>query len=188
MIDDTEENNDEFVADEESQHDDVELSDEEGNLTKKLKDLKAKLKTTEMEKAINLDGWQRERADFLNFKRRASDEKIREKETSTAKHLEKLLPFCDSFELALKSITENTAIDTNTKNGLRGIGTQLNGLIDEYGVSKISPPIGSHFDPNMHEALSTIEVDNEKESNTIREIIQSGYSVNGTVILSLIHI
>lgn len=171
-----------FIAEEGVISEDVEIEEEEGNLAQRVKDLKSKLKTTEMEKAINLDGWQRERADFLNFKRRTNDEKTKEREYATAKYIEKLLPFADSFELAQKSIIENSSIDDNTKNGLKGIATQLGELMSEYGVTKLSPSIGAPFDPIEHEALSTIDVENESQSNTIQGVIQSGYSIGNTIV------
>jgi len=172
----------ESIIDAEHIADDIELEEEEGNVAQKLKNVKEKLKTTEMEKAINLDGWQRERADFLNFKRRVSEDKVREREMATAKFIDTLLPFCDSFELALRSITENINTDEGTKNGLWGIATQLSELLAGYDVVTIAPPLGTPFNPVEHEALSIVSVEAEDEAHTVREVIQSGYKIGETVI------
>ena len=171
---------DEVVAEPDTARDDVELADEEEISASKVKDLKAKLKSCEQEKRDNLDGWQRARADFLNYKRRTEEDWRRQKEQNAATTVESILPLYDSFALAMRGKAWDDA-DVNFKNGFVMIRSQLENILKELNVETVDPK-GVPFDPRYHEAISNKETSDPAEHNTVIETIQPGYKIGATII------
>lgn len=158
----------------------LELEDEEELSAEKMKKLRDKLRTCEKEKQEHLDGWQRARADFLNYKRRTEEDMKRQGEQGVAKTVELLLPLLDSFALATKGKAWDEA-DTGFRAGFEMIRAQLDGIMKELGV-EILDPTGHPFNPHDHEALSEVAVDDDSKDNTVVETIQPGYRMKDTVI------
>lgn len=155
---------------------DPELSDIEQSEENKLKTLKTKLIDTE-EKCRNLnEEVQRAKADFLNARKRLEDERARDKDRLTINHIEKLLPLCDSFFLAMQDEKAMEASDPKWRKGIEGTYAQLKSLLDSYKVTAFNP-VGEIFDPSHHEALSMIHVDDESQNNRVINIIQQGYEL-----------
>lgn len=172
----------EVVADEhqEPSFSDVELEAEESLSKDKLKDLRTKLAACEKEKQEHLDGWQRARADFLNYKRRSEDESGQKAAQGVAKYVETLLPLLDSFALATKGAAWDTA-DANFKRGFEMIRSQLDTILKDLKVVTIDPK-GAAFDPRYHEAIMEQPVADAAEHNIILETVQPGYQIGDTVI------
>ncbi len=164
----------------EPQFSDVELEDEEATSKDKLKDLRTKLVACEKEKQEHLDGWQRARADFLNYKRRAEEEASHKSAQGVAKYVETLLPLLDSFALATKGAAWDNA-DQNFKRGFEMIRSQLDTILKDLKVVTIDPK-GAAFDPRYHEAIMEQPVTDAAEHNIILETVQPGYMIGDTVI------
>jgi molecular chaperone GrpE len=126
-----------------------------------------------------LDGWQRERAEFANYKRRMEREMKEAHQNISAEVIKDLLPILDDFERAFDSMTDTIANDAWT-DGLRGIQRKFNKVLEEYGVTPIDPT-GEMFDPNCHEAVGTDE-SSEAASGTITATMQKGYLVGERVL------
>jgi molecular chaperone GrpE len=157
-----------------------ELSDIEENQKDIISSLKKKLKETEEEKRAAQDDLQRAKADFLNARKRLEEERLRDRERSVIKHVEELIPLCDSFEMAMMNKEVWEKADEKWRKGIEGIFAQLESLLSQYRVSKISP-LGEHFDPHRHEALSTTPVTKKEERDTVVAVIQNGYEIqNGS--------
>jgi len=173
---------DEIVADEvaEGQFSDLEIEAEESLSKDKLKDLRTKLAACEKEKQEHLDGWQRSRADFLNYKRRTEEESSQKAAQGVAKYVETLLPLLDSFALATKGTAWDTA-DANFKKGFEMIRSQLDSILKDLKVQTIDPK-GAAFDPRYHEAIMEQPVESDAQYNTILETVQPGYQIGDTVI------
>lgn len=153
---------------------DPEVEDIETATDGKLKKLQAKLKSCESEKLQHLEDLQRAKAEFLNSKKRLEEEKQRDKERVTVQHIEKLLPLADSFHMAMSNTEAWEAIDPQWRTGVEAIKTQLQSILKSYDVVEVSP-LGEEFDPNIHEAMTEISVDDEKQNNKIVSVIQNGY-------------
>lgn len=165
---------DEFIP-EAAAPDDMDLEDAEEVAEDKLKKLRDELKACQKEKQDNLDGWQRERADFLNYKRRAGEEKEREREVMQKRFIEKLLPLADSFDQALADPSWQT-MDGAWKSGIEATRTQLARTFAELGVEEITAE-GKDFNPHEHEAVS-----HDGEGDTVTAVLQKGYRVGTTII------
>lgn len=160
------------IADDENM--DIELEEVEQNSKEKIRSLQAKLKESEREKMEHLENLQRAKAEFLNAKKRMEEEKHRDKERSVNMHVEKLLPLCDSFHMAMSDSEAWNAVDETWRKGVESIHSQLRSILTSYGVIEIDP-LGEEFDPTTQDAMANIPVDDEKMHHTVVSVIQKGY-------------
>lgn len=136
------------------------------------------LEKLEKEKNEFLAGWQRERADFLNYKKEQTEAFDGLKKFVKEDLIIKFLQGLDNLDLALKHIPESLREDKWVEGVIKTRETFLKILEDE-GV-KIIKSIGEKFNPEFHEAMGQIESDENEE--IIIEEIQKGYLMNGKVI------
>ncbi|OGG41856.1 nucleotide exchange factor GrpE [Candidatus Kaiserbacteria bacterium RIFCSPHIGHO2_01_FULL_46_22] len=141
----------------------------------KLKKLKEKLRQSDKDKMAALEELQRLRADFLNARKRLDDEKIRDRERVKIDHIERLLPLCDSFGMALQD-RGFADLPANLQKGIRGIESQLSSILKSYGVDEINPE-GLPFDPYEHEAIAQ-----NGEGNNVEAVLQKGYKLGDIII------
>ena len=96
-----------------------------------------------------LDLLQRERASFVNYRRRAEQERAESQQYATAQLLKKLLPVVDDFDRALTAAPAGQPwVD-----GVRMIDRKLHTLLEQEGVTPIES-LGQPFDPALHEAIA----------------------------------
>lgn len=159
--------------------DDVSLEDTEVSEAAKQKKLRAKLKACEAEKMQILEDLQRTKAEFLNSRKRIEAQA----EQNTARALDAvikdLLPLADSFDMAMHDTAAWEAVDAQWRKGVEGIHQQLQSLLKKHNVTAIDPT-GEAFDPNEHEAVSS--VDSESESDSVVSVVQKGYQRNDVII------
>ena len=175
-------NNDDTVQDDiEITNDDTdttqietELEDTEATDANKIKQLREKVKEAESKNRDLHEELQRTKADFLNARKRLEDERLRDRERVAFSHIEKLLPLCDSFHLAMMDQKVLETIDPTWRKGIEGIYSQMKGLMESYGVTAYDPT-GQDFDPLRHEALSMIQVSDESQNHKVINVIQLGY-------------
>jgi len=146
-----------------------------------LEELKKKLEEFQKEKDEYLAGWQRARADFLNYKKEEL-ERIKEiLKYGNENLILKILPILDNFEITEKKLPENLKADVNIK-GILQIKNQISDFLKNQGVEEIKT-MGKKFDPNFMEVVEEIEV-KDKEPGIIIEEIQKGYKINGRLLRS----
>lgn len=178
MVNKYDTNDDDFEVTEDEHHDaeTLELEDEEERGSDKLKQLRHKLQKNDEEKRHLMETMQRERADFLNARKRLEGERALDKQKHTKKHVEALLPLCDSFEMAMHDKAAWEKADASWRKGIEGISAQLQRLLQNYGVSAIGE-VGEAFDPRTHEAIGTAPVTEKKEHDTVVAVLQTGYKI-----------
>ena len=144
------------------------------------KELKEEIEECQKQKESYLDGWQRARADFLNYKKEEM-ERVEElvKYASTGL-LMKIFPILDNFDAAEKEIPEKLRKDENIK-GLLQIKKQLINFFKREEVEEIECQ-GKKFDPALHEAVEMVEPEKNVDSGTVVEEVQKGYIKNGEVL------
>lgn len=162
--------------------DDIELQDEEATGAQKLKQLRQKITHLDEEKRHVMEEAAREKADFLNARKRLEGERALDKIRYTKKHIEALLPLADSFEMARANKEAWEKADETWRKGIEGIHSQLQSLIESYGVVVIDP-LEKTFDPHKHEAIGMTAVNDKKLHDTVTTVLQKGYEidVNGTM-------
>lgn len=127
----------------------------------------------------NMDGWQRERADFMNYKRRIEREQSMLKENLAGEILKKYLVVLDDLELALKARPMEGEAAAWAE-GVELVYRKLVGILESEGVKRI-PAESEKFDPTRHEAITHEDSPNH-ESDDIIEVVRQGYTIADRVL------
>ncbi len=131
----------------------------------------------EQEKAELFDKYQRQVAEFDNFRKRTIKEKATMYGDGITDTVEKLLPVIDNFERAMA--TETNKDDTFYK-GVEMIYKQFNEFLTGLGVEAIQT-VGETFDANLHFAVQH-EENEEFGENTVSLELQKGYKYKDKVV------
>ena len=127
----------------------------------------------------HFEGWQRERADFLNYRKRIERENTQLHQNLTGQIIKKYLVILDDLDRALKA-RPSQGEGAVWADGIELIFRKLNSILDAEGV-KIIPADGAMFDPSLHEAISN-EDSPDHESGQVIEVVQKGYTINDRVL------
>ena len=125
------------------------------------------------EAQANLEGWQRSRAEFLNYKKRTDREIKESHERASLDALSKMLPIIDDFERAVQNIPEDLK-SNSWVSGTALIQRKFDKLLEEFSVQRIDPT-GQPFDPRFHEAIGTDESTADIPSGHVTVTLQKGY-------------
>lgn len=121
---------------------------------------------------------QRLQAEFVNYKRRVEDERIKLIQTGKEQAVIALLPVIDNIERAIAH--EPADIKNHVwVQGVTALAKQLDGQLEAIGLKQICDA-GQPFDPNRHEAI--VMQDGEGETEVVAEVIQAGYQFGDTII------
>jgi len=130
---------------------------------------------------------QRTRADFENYRKRATREAAVAQERGIAKLAKGLLPAVDNLDRALEAAAGASADgapqDNGTANlvsGIKLVHEDVIAALARAGIERFSPE-GERFDPQMHEAVAQMPVEGA-ESGTVVEVYQRGYRLGEVVI------
>jgi molecular chaperone GrpE len=129
-----------------------------------------------------LEALQRERAAFINYRRRTDQERTETVQYATANLLKKLLPIMDDFDRALAAIPEEERKNNKWVAGVELIARKLHNVMEQEGVEAIEAQ-GQPFDPNLHEAVAF--EDNASGGNhedTVSEVFSKGYKLRDRVL------
>ena len=124
------------------------------------------------------EGWQRERADFQNYKKRIERDQSSLKNFITAEIIKKYLVIVDDLELAFKN-RPTSEESQGWVDGINLIYQKLLSILEGEGVEVI--PVDGEFDPNIHEAISQIDHP-EVKSGKIVDVMRQGYKVGDRII------
>ena len=122
------------------------------------------------------DRYKRILAEFENFKKRSSKEREGMYNSVLSDVVEVILPVLDNLENAAKVETE----DENYKQGIELVLKQFKDVLKSKGVEEIEA-IGTTFDPELHEAVGSIQDDNLGEKEIAQEY-RKGYKIGSKVI------
>ncbi len=126
-----------------------------------------------------LEGWQRSRAEFSNYKKRAERELSDSTQAAAADVLTKFLPVIDDFERAL----ENVPQDLNENawvGGVTLIMRKIDKVLVDLGIEAVDPT-GQPFDPIQHQAIGT-DTESDAENGTVTQTMQKGYVIGERVV------
>jgi molecular chaperone GrpE len=126
-----------------------------------------------------LDGWQRERAEFANYKKRKEKESQQLQTNISGNIIRKYLDIVDDLERALQNRPEDGE-GASWANGIELIYRKFLSALEAEGVVPMEVK-GQQFDPNLHEAISQ-EPNDEYESGQIIEVLRNGYLIGERVI------
>jgi len=155
--------------------------DGEEDLKKTLKKLRADLKQAKKEKDEYLTGWQKERADFANYRKQEDERKANFSEAVRERILTRFLSIIDNFNMAFANREAWEKVDENWRKGVEYIYTQTNAIFEEFGVKEIGEE-NENFDPNIHQSIDVVETDKKENDHKVASIIQKGYKLGERVI------
>ncbi len=137
------------------------------------------LAAAERERDEYLDHLRRERADFENFRRRTTRERMDALDRGAQALVANLLGVLDNFGFVLKAAEEST--DGQLAKGTHMVHSELMRALREAGLEEV-PGVGAPFDPTWHEAMMQVEADGDVEHPTVVEVLRPGYRFKGRVL------
>lgn len=149
-----------------------ELSDEEERLASELEEWQSKADEY-------LDGWQRSRAEFANYKKRVERDQAQISKSAAANIIKHFLEVMDDLELALKNRPQDGE-GAAWADGIELVYRKFSSILESEGVTPIEAD-GQYFDPNLHEAV-TNEDNPDYESGQIIEVLKRGYLIGDRVL------
>ena len=123
---------------------------------------------------------QRERAEFLNFKRRTAEEREATLGLAAEDLIRKVLALADDFDRAIESRPPTIADDPWVE-GIAAIDRKLRQLLESEGVTEIEASPGTTFDPRDHEAVANVPAPGRAEGEIVEEL-RRGYRLRDRVI------
>ena len=130
--------------------------------------------------AKDKDDYIRLMAEFDNYRRRTSQEKLELVSMASTDTIKGLLPILDDCERALKVLLESNDSDA-AKEGTELIYSKLMGYLKSKGLAVIDA-INQPFDTDLHEAVAQFPVQEDEQKGKVFDVVQTGYTLNGKVI------
>jgi molecular chaperone GrpE len=159
------------VPDEAAATEDV--TTEEAPMPEAAAELEQTLAQAKQQAQSYFEGWQRERADFSNYKKRAERDLLTMRFNAKVDTLKTLLPVLDDFERATDNLPEGLEEHSAWLEGIKAIQRKLLKTLEDEGIQTIDP-VGDVFDPNLHEAIGQ-DSETEMESGHVTVTLQKGY-------------
>jgi molecular chaperone GrpE len=141
--------------------------------------LRQELEEQKAKAAEYLDGWQRARAEFANYKKRIEKEQEDMIKSANGAFITRLLPVMDDFERAFQTLPLDL-MGMTWLEGLALIQRKLQMLLAQEGVTVIETE-GRMFDPTLHQAVTHEESEEHEEGQIIGEV-QKGYKMGDRVL------
>ncbi len=148
-------------------------------IEEKLELVQAALEVSEAKASEYLDGWQRAKAEFTNFRKRQERERELARFEAVGRVAKRYLPIVDDLERALKGRPAK-GDGAAWSEGIELIYRKLINILEAEGITPIEAE-GEMFDPNLHEAVVQSESD-EHESGQVIEVLQAGYKMGDRVL------
>jgi len=119
-------------------------------------------------------------AEFENYKKRTSKERIELYKTANQEVITDLIPILDDFNRANQQMEkENGSVD---KEGIRLIYNKFHEVLKNNGLNITEAKIGDEFDAELHEAITQIPAPSEDEKGKIIDIVEIGYQLGDRII------
>lgn len=119
-------------------------------------------------------------AEFENYKRRTSKERIELYKTANQDLMTVLIPILDDFDRAVAEITK--VKDKNLLKGVELIQNKFKSTLKQKGLEEILVKSGDTFNADQHEAITIIPVPTQDLKGKIVEVIEKGYKLGDKII------
>ncbi len=150
------------------------------NSTKKKPSLKDKI--TELESVIEdeKDKFLRLFAEFENYKRRTSKERLELYKTASMELMTSLLPIIDDLERASAEFSRSK--DKQLTEGFSIIKNKFNETLKSQGLNEIEVKSGDEFDVEKHEAITQITAQSNKMKGKVVDVTEKGFKLGEKII------
>lgn len=119
-------------------------------------------------------------AEFENYKKRTSKERIELFSTANKELMTVLLPILDDFERGLKEIEKSS--DEALLQGMQLIYNKFKNTLNQKGLKEMEVKEGDTFDAEIHEAITQIPAPSKKLKGKIIDTVEKGYKLGETII------
>lgn len=119
-------------------------------------------------------------AEFENYKRRTSKERMELYKTAGQEVMQSLLPVLDDFERALKEVKKTE--DDELIKGVELISNKLVETLKSKGLSLMNVNSGDAFDADIHEAITQIPAPSDELKGKIVDVVEKGYTLGDKII------
>jgi molecular chaperone GrpE len=162
---------------------DVQQQQEESKADKKSKKKEKKdpIKELQDELGAEKDKFLRLFAEFENYKKRTSKERVELFKTAGQEVITALLPVIDDFDRAIKEISK-TEKDNELFKGVNLINDKLISVLKVQGLEGIEVAQGSDFDADIHDAITQIPAPTEDLKGKIIDVVEKGYTLGDKII------
>lgn len=141
---------------------------------------KTELEIVKEQLAKEKDQYLRLFAEFDNFKKRTSRERIDFFKTANKEVVTALLPVLDDFQRAMVQIEKSD--DNGLQQGVELIYNKLNEILRTKGLKEIEVKAGDDFNTDLHEAITQIPAPTEDLKGKVVDVVETGYLLNDVVI------
>jgi molecular chaperone GrpE len=145
-----------------------------------IEELQGQVAATRTEADEYLAALQRERAEFLNYKRRTAEERERDLGLAGEDLIRKVLTLADDFDRAIEARPESIAHEAWFE-GLAAIDRKLRALLESEGVTPIDADPGTAFDPREHDAIANVPGTGRPEGEIVDQV-RRGYRLRDRVL------
>lgn len=141
---------------------------------------KSELEITQAALATEKDKFLRLFAEFENYKRRTSKERMELFKTAGQEVIQAMLPVVDDFDRALKEYSDDKE-DVHVK-GMTLISNKLREILKSKGLEEVSVKAGDAFNADEHEAITQIPAPSKKLKGKIVDVVEKGYKLGDKII------
>lgn len=136
--------------------------------------------TTEELLVAEKDRFLRLFAEFENYKKRTSKERIELFKTANQELMSAILPILDDIERGIVEVKK--VKDKEALKGLDLISNKLNSILSQKGLVKMEVKKGDAFDAELHEAITQIPAPSKKMIGKIIDTTENGYQLGNKII------
>ena len=119
-------------------------------------------------------------AEFENFKKRTSKERVDLFKTAGQEVMVSLLPILDDFDRALKELSKSE--DTEMFKGVELINNKFRETLKNKGLEQVEVKEGDVFDAEIHDAITQIPAPNKKLKGKVIDVIEKGFKLGDRII------
>ena len=163
----------------ENQEFDTDSVEEKVELTE-IETLEKELDASKVEVQKEKDNFLRLFAEFENYKKRTSKERIELFSTANKELMTVLLPILDDFERGMLEMKKSN--DKALVEGVQLIQNKLKNTLNQKGLKQMEVKKGDVFDAEIHEAISQIPAPSKKLKGKIIDTVERGYKLGETII------
>jgi molecular chaperone GrpE len=168
----------EKIKDEAEQAKGTEVTKDETSQENTVEEIKETTPAEELQK--EKDKYLRLFAEFENYKKRTTKERIELYRTAGQDIMTSLLPVLDDFDRGLAEIKK--AKDKELLKGMQLINDKLATTLSQKGLEKLEVKEGDVFDADSHEAITQIPAPSDDLKGKIIDVIESGYKLGDKII------
>ncbi|WP_373073253.1 nucleotide exchange factor GrpE [Zeaxanthinibacter enoshimensis] len=119
-------------------------------------------------------------AEFENYKKRTSRERMELFKTAGQEVISSLLPVMDDLDRALKEISKSE--DKELFKGVELIDNKLRETLKSKGLEEIEVKQGDGFDPEVHDAITQVPAPDKKMKGKVLDVVEKGYRLGDRII------